>query len=392
MFYNKNNEIIQDLDIIYKDLKIDDFVPRIKMMGVGGAGCNILERMVKEKPELFKDIVKVMVNTNKKDLHNQKNADIKLQIGENLTKGNGAGTEWMIGRKGAEENKEEIIKLLENTDLLYIIAGMGKGTGTGAAPYIAQVAKEKDILTISAITTPFDAEGVIRYKTAMTGLDELKKHSDVVYSLSNQKVYVLNKGKNKTMMELLKEVDKLLINTVTAISDVILQKGYFDLDFADLAKITKDKGTAHMGVGTASGEGAIFEATQKALNGELLDSGVRGAKGLIFNIKGPEEKITATEFYEVMDILQKEIIDENCNILPSFRNCIIDGADIEVTLIATGYDDDFESLDTKKFKEENLQNQQNNFVKEEVKVQIQTQENLEDDDDSIPSYLKGFKN
>ena len=175
MFYNKNNELILDLNVVYNELDIDDFVPKIKIMGVGGAGCNILERMVESKPELFKDIIKVMVNTNKKDLHKQKNVDIKLQIGENITKGNGAGTDWSVARQGAEESKDEIVKLLENTDLLYIIAGMGKGTGTGASPYIAQVAKEKGILTICAITTPFDAEGPLRYNTAMTGLDELKK-------------------------------------------------------------------------------------------------------------------------------------------------------------------------------------------------------------------------
>ena len=183
------------------------------------------------------------INTNKKDLHKQKNVDIKLQIGENITKGNGAGTDWSVARQGAEESKDEIVKLLENTDLLYIIAGMGKGTGTGASPYIAQVAKEKGILTICAITTPFDAEGPLRYNTAMTGLEELKKYSDVVYSLSNQKVYTLNK--EKSMMNLLKEVDKLFINTVTAISDVVLQKGYFDLDFALVRNIYKTIKEAH---------------------------------------------------------------------------------------------------------------------------------------------------
>ncbi len=305
---------------------------KIKVIGVGGGGGNTVNTMIEEGVE---GVEFIAANTDAKDLKNNK-APIKLQIGAKLTKGLGAGANPEVGRNAALEDSEKIRELLMDTDMLFVTAGMGGGTGTGAAPVIASIAKELGILTVGVVTKPFMFEGKRRMTQAEKGISELKKYVDALIVIPNQRIFSIC-GKNLSMKESFKMVDRVLVNAVRGITDLITESAYIQLDFADVKAVMNETGLALMGVGSAKGENRAVEAAQSAISSPLLeDISIHGAKGILINITGPED-ITTMEINDACSMIH-EAADENANIIfgVKFDNTMND--EIRVTIIATGFD------------------------------------------------------
>ncbi len=303
---------------------------RIKVIGVGGAGNNAVNRMIDAG---ITSAEYVAVNTDAQILACSK-AEVKIQIGAHLTKGLGAGADPEIGRAAAEENKEELIKAIEKTDLLFITAGMGGGTGTGAAPVIAKMAKDMKILTVAVVTEPFSFEGKRRMDNTMKGLDNLKKYVDTLIIIPNEKISDVV-PKNAPMSEALRVADEVLKQGIRGIADLIVTPALINLDFADVKAILKDKGLAHMGVGVAKGENRIVEAVRLAVNCPLLETTIEGATGVILNVVGGND-LTFDEVKLAASLIHS-VVDYTANII--FGACIDENIsdEVEVTVIATGF-------------------------------------------------------
>ena len=262
------------------DLEIDNNA-KIKVFGVGGGGNNAVNRMIDEK---IKGIEFISINTDRQALVTSK-AENQIQIGEKLTRGLGAGADPEVGRKAAEESKEQIEELLQDTDMVFVTAGMGGGTGTGAAPVVAQLAKQKGILTVGVVTKPFGFEGKVRMKNAEAGIEELKANVDTLITIPNDRLLEVVQ-KNTSIVEAFSIADNVLKQGIQSISDLIKVPGLINLDFADVTSIMKDKGLAHMGIGNASGENRAIEAAKEAIQSPLLETSIRGAKGVLLNVTG----------------------------------------------------------------------------------------------------------
>ena len=243
------------------DLETDNNA-KIKVFGVGGGGNNAVNRMIDEK---IKGIEFISINTDRQALVTSK-AENQIQIGEKLTRGLGAGADPEVGRKAAEESKEQIEELLQDTDMVFVTAGMGGGTGTGAAPVVAQLAKQKGILTVGVVTKPFGFEGKVRMKNAEAGIEELKANVDTLITIPNDRLLEVVQ-KNTSIVEAFSIADNVLKQGIQSISDLIKVPGLINLDFADVTSIMKDKGLAHMGIGNASGENRAIEAAKE--NGKM---------------------------------------------------------------------------------------------------------------------------
>ena len=257
---------------------------KIRVIGVGGAGNNAVNRMIEAG---ITSAEYIAVNTDAQILACNK-ASTKIQIGVKKTKGLGAGADPDLGREAAEESKEQLSAAIADTDLLFITAGMGGGTGTGAAPVIARLAKEqkdKKILTVAVVTEPFDFEGRRRMDNAMKGIDNLRKYVDTLVIIPNEKISEVV-PKNATMTEALRVADEVLKQGIRGIADLIVTPALINLDFADVRTILKDRGLAHMGVGVAKGENRIIDAVRLAVNSPLLDTTIEGATGVILNTVG----------------------------------------------------------------------------------------------------------
>ncbi len=252
---------------------------QIKVIGVGGGGNNAVDRMIEEELE---GIEFITVNTDNQAL-NRSRAQVRIQIGEKVTRGLGAGADPDIGTKSAEESREEIIQAIKGTDMLFITAGMGGGTGTGAAPVIAQIARELGILTVGVVTKPFSFEGRKRMMAAEKGIAELTKSVDTLVIIPNDKILSVVDTKT-TVEESFKRADSILQQGVGGITDLIVKPGIINLDFADVRTIMSDKGIAHMGIGTATGENRVEDAIKQAISSPLLDSNIQGASGILLNI------------------------------------------------------------------------------------------------------------
>lgn len=305
---------------------------QIKVLGAGGGGNNAVDRMIEDNLE---GVEFISVNTDCQALARSK-AAIKVQIGEKLTKGLGAGANPEIGKKAAEETKEEIIEAIKGADMLFITAGMGGGTGTGAAPVIASIAKEMGMLTVGVVTKPFTFEGQKRMQNAERGIQELKKNVDTLVIIPNQKLLNII-DKKTTMLESFKKADEVLRQGVQGISDLISKPGVINLDFADVRTIMANKGIAHMGIGRASGEEKTETAAKLAINSPLLDTTVHGAKSVLINFSGDAnlglfETDAAAEFI-------REAVDPSAEII--FGTTINEdlGDEVVVTVIATGLED-----------------------------------------------------
>ncbi len=304
---------------------------KIRVIGVGGAGNNAVNRMIEAEVQCVEFI---SVNTDKQDLSLSK-APQKIQIGAKLTKGLGAGAVPEIGAKAAEESRDEIAMAIQDADMVFVTAGMGGGTGTGAAPVVAEIAKELGILTIGIVTKPFWFEGAARARNAAAGIENLKNCVDTLVVIPNDKL--LEIAENKTpLTESFKMADDVLRQGVQGISDLISRPGLISLDFADVKTIMKNTGYAHMGIGKATGENRAHDAAAKAINSPLLETTITGAKGVILNVTGGSD-LGILEIQTASELIT-EAADKDANII---IGAIIDetlGDEIQVTVIATGFE------------------------------------------------------
>ncbi|MDD4067186.1 MAG: cell division protein FtsZ [Clostridia bacterium] len=306
---------------------------KIKVIGVGGGGGNAVNRMVIEG---IKGVEFITVNTDKQAMNVSK-APVKMQIGEKLTKGLGAGANPDIGLQAAEESRDEIAEMLKGADMVFVTAGMGGGTGTGAAPIVAQIAKEMGILTVGVVTKPFAFEGPQRMRSAERGLENLRRAVDTLVVIPNSKLLDIV-DRNASITQAFSKSDEVLKQGVQGISDLIAETGLINLDFADVKTIMMDSGMAHMGIGRASGENRAEEAAKQAIESPLLDTSIQGARRVLLNITGGPT-MTLYEVDVAAALIQK-CVDQEANII--FGSVIDDdmGDDISVTIVATGFEND----------------------------------------------------
>ena len=304
---------------------------RVKVIGIGGGGNNALNTMISYQ---LPGVEFIAANTDAQALA-ENLAPIRIQLGESLTKGLGAGANPEIGRKAALEDVEKIREVLKGADMVFITAGLGGGTGTGGAPVIAEAAREVGALTVAIVTKPFLFEGKKRMKQAEEGLANLKMTADALITIPNQRLLSIS-GKSMTLLEAFKKADEILYHAAKGISDIIVGHGIINVDFADVRTIMVETGLALMGTGISSGENRSVEAAQKAISSPLLeDITIEGARGLLINITGGED-MTLNEINEATSLIQKEAHDE-ANII---WGMVIDPAmreEVRVTVIATGF-------------------------------------------------------
>jgi cell division protein FtsZ len=307
---------------------------RIKVVGVGGSGNNAISRMIDSK---IKGVEFVAINTDAQALHHSK-ASEKVHIGKNLTKGLGAGMNPEIGRQAAEENRDEIQDVLKGADMVFVCAGMGGGTGTGAAPVVAETAKELGALTVAVVTKPFSFEGAQRRNLGEEGLQNLRDRVDTLITIPNDKLLSIIDRKT-TLINAFRIVDDVLRQGVQGISDLITKPGIVNVDFADVRAIMQDSGSALMGIGIASGENRAAEAARAAINSPLLELSIDGAKGVLFNISGSSD-LGMLEINEAANIIT-ESVDPNAKVI---FGAVVDDqvkkGEIHVTVVATGFDAD----------------------------------------------------
>ncbi len=314
--------------------EIESFA-RIKVVGIGGSGKGALNHMINSK---LQGVEFVAMNTDTQDLHHSL-AEKKIHIGKNLTKGLGAGMDPEIGKRSAEETREEIQDIMKGTDMVFIAGGMGGGTCTGAAPVVASVAKNEGILTIGVVTKPFFFEGASRMKLAERGLEELEKEVDALIVIPNDRLLSII-DKNTSVKQAFEMCDEVLRQAVEGISDIIRTAGTINLDFADIKRILKDSGTALMGVGRGAGENRAKEAATAAVNSPLLDVSIHGAKGVLFAIYGAED-LGMLEVQEAAKIIT-ESVDKDAKIIFGIAtDPTLKKDEIKVTVIATGFPSGF---------------------------------------------------
>ena len=369
--------------------------PTIKVIGIGGGGGNAVNRMIENDVQ---GVDFVAINTDAQVLRLSK-ADTRIQIGKLLTRGLGAGADPEIGRRAAIESEDEIRELLSDTDMVFITAGMGGGTGTGAAPVIASLARELGCLTIGIVTKPFSFEGRRRVATALEGLDALKPYVDTLIVVPNDRLlYVVDRS--TSMLEAFREADNVLRQGVQGIAEIITVPGLINVDFADVKTVMKDKGTALMGIGASSGENRAIEATRKAIHSPLLDANIDGATDAIVNISSGVD-IALWEVNEAVESIQNASATEINIIYGTTINKDIQD-EVIVTVIAAGFDEkksvsmsdigveSFEVEDeNEEPKEEPAPPRRGLFGKrKQKKVEEEVEEVEEPDKTAIPSWLK----
>ena len=313
--------------------EIESFA-RIKVIGVGGSGKNALNHMINSK---VKGVEFIVMNTDTQDLHNSL-AEKKVHLGKNLTKGLGAGMNPEVGRRAAEETKAEIQDVIKGADMVFIAGGMGGGTGTGAAPIVAQAAKEQGILTVAVVTKPFSFEGNQRMKLAEMGLSELEKEVDAILVIPNDRLLVIS-GKDVGFRQAFAMCDEVLKQAVEGISELITTPGTINVDFADIKAVMSDAGSALMGVGTAAGEGRSEKAALQAINSPLLDLSISGARGVLFAISGGDD-LTIHEIQEAAKIITESIDKDAKVIFGTIKDEKLKKGEMKVTVIATGFPTD----------------------------------------------------
>ena len=303
----------------------------IKVVGCGGGGNNAVNRMVDAG---LRGVEFISINTDKQAL-GVSNAQIKIQIGEKLTKGLGAGAVPEVGRRAAEESREEIASALKGADLVFITAGMGGGTGTGAAPIVAEIARDLGTLTIAVVTKPFNFEGKQRMKNAEAGISELKQHVDTLVVIPNDRLLqVVNKG--TTMVEAFRIADDVLRQGIQGISDLIAVPAMINLDFADVKTVMESGGMAHMGIGIGSGENKLIDAAKTAISSPLLETNINGARAVLINVTGGED-ISIVDINEAANLVM-EAADPDANIIFGAGIDETMGDQVRITVIATGFE------------------------------------------------------
>ena len=304
---------------------------RIKVLGIGGAGGNAINNMITSD---LRGVEFIVGNTDCQDL-DRSSCTRKIQLGPEITMGLGAGADPEIGRTSAEESLHELREALDQSDMVFITAGMGGGTGTGASPVAARESKENGALTVAVVTKPFKFEGEKRMKQALEGIELLKKEVDSIIVIPNERLKTIGE-KNTSFKDLIAKADDVLLQAVKGISDLIMSSGFINLDFADVRKVMSRNGTAIMGMGRASGEKRAVDAAQQAINSPLLeDISIEGAKGLLMNLTGPSD-MTMEEVDEASSYIKDEAKDAEV-----FWGLVYDdsmGDEIQVTVVATGID------------------------------------------------------
>ena len=391
-------------------MNFNDTICDIKVVGVGGGGNNAINRMVAAGITGAKFIA---VNTDKQDLM-MSNADEIIQIGKELTKGLGAGANPEIGKAAAEESKEDLIKMLQGTNLLFITTGLGGGTGNGAAPYIAKLAHDMGILTIGVVTKPFKFEGPKRAANAEKGIQEMKQYVDSLVIIPNEKLYTILK-KDVPFVDAFRYADDVLRQAIQGVSDLIAVPGLINLDFADVSTIMKGKGIAHMGIGKGRGANKTIEAVRLAVTSQLLETSIEGATGILINITGGRD-LTLSEVYEAVDLV-RDVADKDCNIIFGAKINNESSGETEITVIATGFETynnppvqepvpEFKnnSADFKAFTtpvEEHDEEEESDNIDEEYEEEEVSSDTVEDisfnskkpivDDDTIPPFLRKLR-
>lgn len=304
---------------------------RIKVVGLGGAGCNAVTRMVREQ---IRGVEFVAMNTDAQQLAFTE-AAVRVQLGERLTRGMGAGGDSAIGAKAAEESRDLIKEVLTGADMVFVTAGMGGGTGTGSAPIVAEIAKQSGALTISIVTRPFSFEGNHRRKTAEAGIENLQEKVDTLVIIPNDRLLQLCDQK-ASVDSAFKLADEVLHHGVQAIAEVITVPGLINLDFADIRTIMKDAGPAWMSIGKGTGPNRAIDAAKQALASPLLDVSMAGAKGVLFNITGGSS-LTLFEVNSAAEVV-KQAVDPNANVIFGVALEESMNQEVRLTLIATGFD------------------------------------------------------
>ena len=307
-------------------------VVKIKVIGVGGGGNNVVNRMVRSG---VKSVEFIAVNTDKQALTSS-SAGYKIQIGEKLTHGQGAGSNPDVGRKSAEESRNQISKALEDTDMVFITAGMGGGTGTGAAPVVAEIAREQGVLTVGVVTKPFAFEGRKRMTQAEQGIEELRSKVDSLVIIPNERLKYATDQKI-TFANAFEIADDVLRQAVQSISDLIRDTGFINLDFADVSAVMKDAGLAHMGVGRAAGKGKAEEAARMAISSPLLETSINGARGVLINVTGSMD-MGLEEVEQAASLVQDAVHPDALTIFGATFDEELDD-EMRVTVIATGFAD-----------------------------------------------------
>ncbi|MFA6941225.1 MAG: cell division protein FtsZ [Clostridiaceae bacterium] len=359
------------------DVDVQQFA-KIKVVGCGGGGNNAVNRMILSG---LKNVEFIAINTDKQALM-LSNASLKIQIGDKLTKGLGAGANPEIGQKAAEESTEEISQSIKGADMVFITAGMGGGTGTGAAPIVAEIAKSLGILTVGVVTKPFPFEGRKRMLHAEMGIKNLKEKVDTLVTIPNERLLTMV-DKKTTLMDSFKLADNVLKQGVQGISDLITIPGLVNLDFADVKTIMEDRGLAHMGTGRASGDDRAKEAAKQAISSPLLETSIVGATGVLLNVTGGAD-LGLFEITEAAEIVQ-QAADPDANII---FGAVIDENlkdELRITVIATGFDSDIKPATA--FKE-------NTFKNKDIEIPAEVQKEKKPDDGidlEIPAFLRRKK-
>ncbi len=363
------------------DVELEGFA-KIKVVGVGGGGNNAVNRMIDHG---VKGVDFIALNTDKQALQSSK-AEYKLQLGDKITKGLGAGANPEIGERAAEENRSEISEMLEDADMIFITAGMGGGTGTGAAPVVAEIAKEMGILTVGVVTKPFTFEGMKRLKQADYGINKLKEKVDTLVTIPNDRLLQIA-DKNTTMAEAFIMADDVLKQGIQGISDLISVPNLINLDFADVQTIMLDKGIAHMGIGMASGENRASEAAKAAIQSPLLETSIEGAKSVLLNITGGSD-LGIFEVNEAADLI-RQAVDSDANIIfgAGIDESLND--EVKITVIATGFNLEEGHQEKVKVKEEKTKESVINEFEEESEEDFIEEES--DEDLKIPVFLRRNK-
>ncbi len=364
---------------------------QIKVVGVGGGGGNAVNRMIEAG---LKGVSYIVVNTDKQAL-NSSVAETKVQIGEKLTRGLGAGGNPENGMKAAEENLDEITKYFDGVDMVFITAGMGGGTGTGAAPVIARAAKEQGILTVGVVTKPFTFEGKRRRDNAELGIEYLKKYVDSLVVVPNDKLLQISE-KNTTMKEAFSMADDVLRQGIQGITDLITESGVINLDFADVKTVMSDRGIAHMGVGVGRGENRVIDAVKEAIGSPLLETSIDGARAILLNIMGGYD-LGMLEANEAADLIEKAAArDANIIFGASIKEDLED--EIRITVIATGFDNEEEEEEAEALRaaaaaaESRAAESGQGHADEPGEAPRETQQDDEvssDDDIEVPDFLQG---
>jgi cell division protein FtsZ len=304
---------------------------RIKVIGIGGSGGNALNHMVETGVD---GVEFISMNTDTQDLHHSE-ATKKIHIGRNLTKGLGSGMSPEVGRQSAEETKAEIQEALKGSDMVFLACGMGGGTGTGAAPVVARIAKEQGILTVAVVTKPFSFEGQQRNRIAEAGLEALEKEVDAMIVIPNDRLLTIT-AKDTSFRDAFAMCDEVLRQAVEGISELITTPGHINIDFADIKAVMSDAGSAFMGIGVASGENRAEEAAYAAINSPLLDIAIAGAKGVLFAISGGDD-LTMHEVNQAAKVVTESVDAESKIIFGTIHDEKLKKGEIKITVIATGF-------------------------------------------------------